>query len=137
MKVAIVFDSSTGTTRQAAQAMGKMLEEKGHEVQVQRAVEADPTEVTGADLICVGSWVQGWFIIRQHPTSTTLRFIDQLEDLSGKQALVFCTYKLAAGSTLNQMARPLEGKGAQVVGRFKFRGPEPDGKFMSFAESLN
>lgn len=137
MKVSIVYDSSTGTTRQAAEAMGKILDEKGHEVQVQRVVEADPAEVAQADLICVGSWVQGWFIIKQHPTDTTLRFLDQLGDLTGKQTVVFCTYKLAAGSTLGQLARPLEGKGAQVVGQFKFRGPKPDGKFAGFATALN
>lgn len=136
MKVSIVYDSSTGTTRQAAQSMAEVFKNQGHEVQVQRVVEADPAEVSGADLICVGSWVQGWFIIRQHPTDTTLRFLDQLGDLTGKQAVVFCTYKLAAGSTLKQIAQPLEGKGARVVGQFKFRGPDPDGKFSTFAESL-
>jgi len=34
------------------------------------------------------------------------------------------------------MAKALEGKGANVVGRFKYRGPEPNKKFESFAKSL-
>ena len=136
MKISIIYDSSTGTTRAAAQAMGKILEEKGHVVEAQRVVEADPAEVAAADLICVGSWVQGWFIIRQHPTSTTVDFLDQLGDLSGKQALVFCTYKLAIGSTLRQMANPLQSQGAEVVGQFKYRGPEPNDQFAAFVTSL-
>jgi hypothetical protein len=77
------------------------------------------------------------FIIRQHPTEGTMQFIKQLGDLSGKNAIVFCTYKLATGSTLRQMATALEGKGAKVVGEFKYRGPEPSDKFTSFAASLS
>ena len=137
MKVAIVYDSSTGTTAKAAETMGKKMEELGHECQVQSVVQADIAAVSEADLICVGSWVQGLFIIRQHPTAGSMEFINQLGDLNGKQAVVFCTYKVAAGSTLPKMAQVLEGKGANVVGQFKYRGPEPSREFISFAASLN
>lgn len=136
MNIAIVYDSSTGTTAKAAETMGKMLEAQGHQCQVQRIVEADPAEVSQADLICIGSWVKGLFIIRQHPTEGTMRFIEQLDNLSGKNAVVFCTYKLAIGSTMRQMAKPLEGKGADVVGQFKYRGPDPNSQFAAFAASL-
>jgi hypothetical protein len=43
---------------------------------------------------------------------------------------------LAAGSTLSQMAKALEEKGANVAGKFKYRGPEPDEKFAKFASSM-
>jgi flavodoxin len=136
MNIAIVYDSSTGTTAKAAQAMGKILEEQGHQCHVQRSVEADPAEVSQADLICIGSWIKGLFIIRQHPTEETMRFIEQLDNLSGKNAVVFCTYKLAIGSSLRQMANALEGQGANVVGQFKYRGPEPNSQFATYATSL-
>lgn len=137
MNIAIVYDSSTGTTAKAAEAMGKIMEAQGHQCQVQRVVEADPAGVSEADLICIGSWIKGLFIIRQHPTEGTMRFINQLENLEGKDAVVFCTYKLAIGSSLRQMASALEGKGAQVVGQFKYRGPDPDSNFASFTGSLS
>jgi flavodoxin len=136
MKIAIVYDSSTGTTAKAAETMGKTMEAHGHHCRVQSVAQADPAGVSEADLICVGSWVKGLFIIRQHPTEGTMRFIEQMGDLSGKNAIVFCTYKLAIGSTMNQMAKALEEKGAKVVGKFKYRGPEPNSKFASFARSL-
>jgi flavodoxin len=132
----IVYDSLTGTTAAAAEAMGKILEEQGHHCQIQSTSQADPASASEADLICIGSWVKGLFIIRQHPTEGTMWFIDQLENLEGKNAVIFCTYKLATGSTLRQMARALEGKGAKVVGQFKYRGPEPNSEFVSFAKSL-
>ncbi len=136
MNIAIVYDSSTGTTAKAAETMGKMMEKHGHQCRVQAVAQADPADVAEVDLICVGSWVKGLFIIRQHPTEGTMRFIEQLGNLEGKQTVVFCTYKTAVGSTLRQMARALEGKGAKVVGQFNYRGPKPNSKFASFAASL-
>lgn len=136
MKIAIIYDSSTGTTAKAAEAMGKTMEAHGHQCQFQSVAQADPTDVSAADLICVGSWVKGLFIIFQHPTAETMQFIERLGDLAGKQAVVFCTYKLSAGSTLPQMAKVLKDKGANVVGQFKYRGPEPGREFVSFATSL-
>ena len=116
--------------------MAKILEDYGHQCHVQSVFQADPDEVSQADLICIGSWVKGIFVILQHPTEETMRFIARLGDLSGKKALVFCTYKLAVGPTLRRMAQGLEEKGAQVVAQFKYRGPEPSSEFAAFAASL-
>lgn len=135
MNIAIVYDSSTGTTASAAKAMASLFEKAGHECHVQSVFQADPLEVSQADLICIGSWVKGIFVILQHPTEETMHFIDRLGDLTGKKALVFCTYKLAVGPTLKRMAQGLEQKGAQVVAQFKYRGPVPGNEFTSFAVS--
>ena len=136
MIIAIVYDSSTGTTAKAAVAMSKAMEQHGHQCHVQSVDQADPAVVSKADLICLGTWVKGLFIIRQHPTEGTMRFIERLEDLTGRNVVVFCTYKLAVGPTMRQMAKALERKGAKVVGQFKYRGPEPDNEFASFASAL-
>ena len=136
MKIEIVYDSSTGTTAEAAGAMGKVMEEHGHTCQVQPVTQADPGDVSEADLICIGTWVKGLFIIMQHPTKGSMNFIERMGNLADKKVVVFCTYKLAAGSTLSQMAKVLEGKGAEVVGQFKYRGPEPNSSFASFVSSL-
>ena len=136
MKIAIVYDSSKGTTAKAAETMGKIMEEQGHQCRVQSVAQANSADVSEADLICVGSWVKGLFFIRQHPTEETMRFMKQLGNLDGKQTAVFCTYKTAAGSTLRQMAKALEANGANVVGQFKYRGPEPNREFALFAKSL-
>ena len=137
MNIAIVYDSSTGTTASAAKEMAKIFEEQGHQCHVQSVFQADPDEVSQADLICIGSWVKGLFIVLQHPTEETMRFIERLGNLTGKKALVFCTYKLAVGPMLRRMTQRLEKKGAQVVGQFKYRGPMPSNKFTSFAASFN
>jgi flavodoxin len=136
MDVAIVYETSTGTTAKAAEAMGKQFTAQGHRCQVLSVSKADPVAVAKADLICIGGWVQGLFVIGQHPSGGTLKFIERLGSLQGKQIVVFCTYKIAAGSTLRQLARAVEQKGATVAGRFQYRGPTPDAGFAKFAQSL-
>ncbi len=122
MKIAIVYDSRGGTTRAAAELMSQLLSESGHEAVVQSVSEADPAEVSKADVICVGSWTQGLFIVLQHATRATMEFIGRLGDLSGKGAVVFATYKLSTGSMLPKMAAALEAKGARIDGQFKWKG---------------
>jgi flavodoxin len=136
MNIAIVHDSSTGTTARAAESMGKTLSALGHQCRVQSVSRADPAEVAKADLICVGGWVKGMFVIGQHPSEGALKFIDRLNGLQGKRVVVFCTYKIAAGATLPRMAKALQNKGATVVGEFKYRGAEPQGEFERFARTL-
>ncbi len=136
MNIAIVYDSKTGTTAKAADAMSQKLTALGHTCSVKSISQADVAEITKADLICVGSWVQGLFVMMQHPTAGVMQFIERLGSLSGKKAVVFCTYKIAPGSTLSKMAQALEAKGASVAGQFKYRGPEPDAAFVSFADAL-
>lgn len=137
MKVEIVYDSQTGTTAAASDAMRKKIEQLGHQCRVQSITQANPTDMSRADLICIGTWVKGLFVILQHPTAGTMQFIDRLDDLTDKKVIVFCTYKLAAGSTLRQMANALERKGATVIKQFKYRGSEPNGAFNAFVKTLN
>ena len=59
MNIAIIYDSSTGTTAKAAETMGKTLKAQGHQCRVQSISLADPADASEADLICVGSWVKG------------------------------------------------------------------------------
>lgn len=123
MKVAIVFDSDTGTTEAAAEAMGTLARAAGHECTVSSVQDTDPKTASAADAICVGSWCKGLFIVAQHATDATMDFIDDLDSLSGKPAAVFCTYKTAVGRMLPKMAARLESRGAVVTGSFKSRGP--------------
>ena len=134
MNASIVFDSRAGTTRAAASAMARVLEHEGHRCRLWSVADADPARVAAADLICVGSGTQGLFPV--HATPASMRFIDRLGDLRGKKAVVFCTYKIATGSLLPRMAAALESRGAEVVGRFRFRGPAPTEDFLAFAASL-
>ena len=136
MNVAIVYDSDTGTTKAAAQAMGGLVRSAGHECTVDSVRDADPATVSAADAICVGSWCKGLFFIRQHATEATMDFIDGLDGIDGKPAAVFCTYKTAVGGMLPKMADRLASRGAVVTGSFKSRGPVAADGFDRWIRSL-
>ena len=135
MRIAIVYDSRTGTTKSAAEKMKDLATSKGHDCSLVPVQAADAAEVSAADVICIGSWTEGLFFILQHATKATMEFIGALS-LDGKTAAVFCTYKTAAGKILPKMAAAMTARGANVTGQFKSRGPNvPDG-FAAWVDGL-
>lgn len=135
MRIAIVYDSRTGTTKAAAEKMAELATGKGHNCSISSVQDADSADVSGADAVCVGSWTEGLFFILQHATKATMAFIDTLS-LDGKPAAVFCTYKTSPGKMLPKMAQAMNGRGARATGQFKARGSEvPDG-FSTWVDDL-
>jgi flavodoxin len=137
MNVAIVYDSSTGTTKAAAEQMAETVRAAGHACTVEPIERADPAEVTAADAICVGSWTKGLYVILQGPTPATLDFIERLGPLEGRPAAVFATYAIAIGKTLQKMSAALTAQGATVNGRFKSKGPTADEEFDTWVHGLD
>lgn len=137
MRIAIVYDSSTGKTKAAAAQMGEEARAAGYECRVESIADADPAEVTAADVVCVGSWTKGLFVILQGPTAATMAFINRLGSLEGRPTAVFATYDLAIGGTLKKMAAALEAHGARVTGEFKSKGPNAAASFGEWLQKLS
>jgi flavodoxin len=135
MRVAIVYDTHTGTTGGAAEQMAKVVRAAGHDCNVANLSHAE-TALAGSKAVVLGAWTKGLFVIRQHPSEPMLRFLESVS-LDGKSVAVFATYKLALGSTLRQMAMAAEAAGGKVTGMYKVKGPSvPDG-FESWVKSLD
>jgi len=134
--IAIVYDSRTGTTRAAAEKMAQMATAAGHVSAAVAVQAASPGNTSAADVVCIGSWTEGLFFIRQHATKATMEFIDRLS-LDRTPAAVFCTYKTSPGKMLDKMASALEARGAQVTGQFRSRGPNVADGFAGWLESLS
>lgn len=134
MKVAIVYDTHTGTTAGAAERMAEVVRAAGHECTVANLSHAT-TALSGAKAVVLGTWTKGWFVIRQHPSEPMMRFLEDAT-LTGKPVAVFVTYKLAVGSTMRQLSVAAEAAGGKVTGMYKVKGPNvPDG-FDSWVASL-
>jgi menaquinone-dependent protoporphyrinogen IX oxidase len=135
MRVAIVFDTSTGITAAAAEKMAEVVRAAGHDCSTASVSRADAGQVARADALVVGAWTKGWFIVRQHPSEGALRFLERLS-LRGQPVAVFTTYRLAIGSTLTQLSRAVEASGGHVTGMYKVKGPNiPDG-FAGWVASI-
>lgn len=137
MNVAIVYDSSTGNTKAAAEHMAATVRAAGHECTVESIQQADPAAVTAADAICVGSWTKGLYVILQGPTPATLDFIGRLGRLDAKPVAVFATYAIAVGKTLEKMSAALTAHGAKVNGRFTSKGPTAAADFDVWVDGLS
>lgn len=136
MKLAIVYDSRTGTTKAMAEQMVEIARSVGHGCVLSPVQAADPAEVATADVVCVGSWTEGLFFVLQHATKATMEFIARLS-LSGQPTAVFCTYKTSPGKMLGKMAAALAARGAQVPAEFKSRGPTVPEEFAGWLASLD
>jgi flavodoxin len=107
---AIVYRSATGTNRRLAEEIGAHLEMRGVTTTVQSVGDADPASLAGADLVLLGCWTSGLFVVAQHPDEPWMAFVRELPDLGHARVGLFTTYKLASGSMFSRMRAALRPK---------------------------
>jgi hypothetical protein len=117
--VAIVYESLTGNTRRASDAIAERLIASGHAATVSPITRIDYQSLAAADLVIIGSWTDGFFFVGQRPgRSGRLR---RLPALDGKRCIVFCTYAIDSGKALDKLAGIVATRGGQVIGGMTVR----------------
>jgi hypothetical protein len=115
MKAAILVDSLTGNTWKAAEAIASNLQQENWQITgLDPVKKPNHAAIQEADLVVVGTWVHGLFVVGQAPFG--IGNINNLPVMRGKKAAVFCTYALNSGSTLDKMTIAVSGRGAEVLG---------------------
>lgn len=132
MKILIVYDSLFGNTEKIAQAIAAAF--GGHEVQVLRAKDAQPAHLQGLDFLAVGSPTHGG-----RPSEETKKFLDRLPSTAIKAATFDTSIPTEGqgrfirwivrlfGYAAKRIARPLQDKGARIVGTESFFVLEKEG----------
>jgi hypothetical protein len=134
MDALIIYESLTGHTAKASALIAEELRAAGVPTTVCRITNVDYQALATADLVIVGSWVDGIFVVGQRPgRGHRLR---RLPVLDRKRCLVFCTYAINAGKTLEKMTKLLEGRGADVLGGMTIRRNDLEGGAREFVERL-
>jgi hypothetical protein len=119
MKAVVLYESMTGNTKRTAELIGGALAAAGDEVNVRSVTNFDFHELAVADVVFVGTWVDGLVVFGQRPgRAGRLR---NLPVLDRKPVGVFCTYAINAGKALDKTAAILEAKGARIAGQRQFR----------------
>jgi flavodoxin len=108
MKASVTYLSKTGITRKYASEIDVLLRTNQLESIMQNIHDANPADTGDADLVLLGAWCHGLFIILQHPDKPWVEFARQLPDLSEKKVSLFTTYKLATGSMFKKMRKHLK-----------------------------
>lgn len=125
-RAAIVYRSRTGTTRRYADAIGAHLRTRGVDASVVSVGEFDMAALADVDLLLLGCWTDGLFVVLQHPDGPWLEFARALPALARPRVALFTTYRLATGSMFARMrtalaARALAGRPEAVEIELKSR----------------
>ena len=111
MTTQLIYHSRTGNTRQVAEAMAREL--KVEPIAIEDEHEC---EIRAGDLLFLGDGVY-W----NRPSRPMRRFVQNLPSLEGVKIALFGTYG-GWPRQLDWMAKRLQQKGANILGRFSCKG---------------
>ena len=94
----------------------------------------DYQALSKADLVIVGSWVDGLVVVGQKPGR--LGRIKGMPALSGKRAVVYLTYAIDAGKALQKMSDAVTARGAEVLGGQLIRRDKLDEGVADFVDRV-
>lgn len=128
MDVAVVYESKTGTTRRMALAIGDELFGRGIRCTTFPAVGVNADAIADSSVVIVGTWTDGLFAVGQRPGGrrNLKRALISMAGpegtgLAGKRCLVYCTYAVTPGRTLEKLADMVRDAGGEVVGGLAVR----------------
>ena len=110
----VIYESLTGRTAKAGEAIAAGLTAAGIPTQPYPINKIDFQALSKADLVIVGSWVDGLVVVGQRPGR--LGRIKAMPALAGKRAVVYLTYAIDPGKALQKMSDAVAARGAEVLG---------------------
>lgn len=135
MDAAILVESLTGNTWKAAELVAAELQQAGWGITgLSKVRQPDHASIQKADLVLVGTWTHGLFVVGQAPWGVGA--LSQLPAMRGKKAAVFCTFALNPAKTLDKMTSIISGVGADVIGGFAMNRRHLDRNAHEFAGRL-
>jgi hypothetical protein len=114
VQAVVIFESLTGNTAKAGRAIAAELTAHGLPTTAFPINRIDYQALSDADLVIVGSWVDGLVLVGQRPGR--LGRIKGMPALSGKRAIVYLTYAIDPGHALQKMSDAVAARGADVLG---------------------
>ena len=114
MDAVLIYESLTGNTAKAGHAIAAELSAQGLPTRAFPITHIDYQALSDADLVIVGSWVDGLVLVGQRPGR--LGRIRKMPALAGKRAVVYLTYAIDPGQALTKMSDAITALGADVLG---------------------
>ncbi len=113
--VLVAYESRGGKTKQAAEAIADACRSKGHDVTVVALSEVGQPALDAADVVFIGSWVEGFILFGVKPARAARTWLESCSSMADKTVALFCTYAVNPHSSLATMRALAEAKGAKVV----------------------
>jgi flavodoxin I len=115
MRAALVIESLTGNTWRAGELIADGLAQHGWVITgLSKVRQPDLASIQQAELVIVGTWVHGLFVVGQTPWAAAS--ISNLPTLRDKRAAAFCTFALNPGKSLDRLTGAVGATGAEVIG---------------------
>ncbi|MDA8357191.1 MAG: FAD-dependent oxidoreductase [Actinomycetota bacterium] len=120
-RVLLAVESRGGTTASLASDLASLLRETGASTRILPLSTVGMAELTWADVVAVGTWVEGLIVARVGPARATSKWLDDLPNLGDMPVAVFCTYAVSPGSTLASMREAVVRHGGKVIEELAIR----------------
>ncbi len=133
--VLIAVESRGGHTRAKAEEIAAELRRHGSKVTVAALTEVGVPEVAAADLLVVGTWVEGLVVAAVRPAKAARHFVKSLPQLGDTPVAAFCTYGVNPRGAVWELADSLVQRGGRLVGSAAF-GPRGGDSVTRFVDSL-
>lgn len=135
MKAALLVESLTGNTWKAAELIGSKLQQEHWTItNLSRVGAPDLQSVRDADIVLIGTWTHGLFVVGQAPWA--LAKLANLPPMYGKRAACFLTFALNAGKSIDKLTTAVGQTGADVIGGLEIKRNYLDEHTDLFVERL-
>lgn len=134
MDVAIIYESMTGTTEQAAFVIKDELYRRDIATRTYKAGHEDPAYLAAADLVIVGTWTDGLILVGQRPAKK--KKLLALPSLDGRQVGVYCTYAVNPGRTLDKLEAVVTDLGGNSLGGMAIHRKKVETQAREFTDRL-
>lgn len=135
VKAALLVESLTGNTWKAAELIGdKLQQERWSVTGMSKVAEPDLSSIQRADIVLVGTWTHGFFVVGQAPWAAGN--IANLPAMRGKRAACFLTFALNAGNSIDKLSTAVGLTGADVIGGLEVKRNHLDEHTDLFVDRL-
>ncbi len=114
-QVIVAYESRGGRTARAARLIADGLRDSNAVVRAVPLAQVGIAELTEADLLVLGTWVEGLVVGKVRAARATRDWLAALPRLAGLHTAVFCTYAVSPKGTLAGMRQVLEERGTVVL----------------------
>jgi hypothetical protein len=112
----------------------KLQQERWSIAGLSKVGNPDLASIQVADLVLVGTWTHGLFVVGQSPWA--VNNIANLPAMRGKRAACFLTFALNAGNSIDKLSAAVGRTGADVVGGLEIKRNHLDEHTDLFVERL-
>jgi len=119
VQAVVISESLTGNTRRAAGLIARELGAQGVGAVACPITAIDYQALSTADLVIIGTWTDGVILFGQRPGRA--HRLRALPSIAGKKAVVFCTYAIDPGRTLDKLTEIVRERGGDVIGGMAIR----------------